>query len=489
MELDSISVRAQPNPEDNPKTNPETTKQESTVTCSPPEDESTASPPTEKATEEPSRCYPPTTLKIIIITALCLGTLLDAIDITIIGVAIPTISTHFHALEVGWYGSAYLITLTALQPIFGVTYKFFNPKTIYLSSILVFEAGSIICASAPSSAVFILGRAICGCGGAGILQGALCIVALTVPLNKRALYLGIVVSSFGAAACFGPIMGGALTDRVSWRWCFWINLPVGAVVAGIIVLVLRLEGVEDGERALPLGKKLRRLDPVGACLLIASVCCLVLALQWGGSILPWRSAKVIGLLVGFGLLGIAFFVFEWRIGETAMLPMRVFGQRSVLMGCFYVCFLQMLNDSDTYYMPFYFQAAQDASATLSGAKYLALIIPEIVTIVITGAIVSKTGYYVPYMIVGACIAAIGSGLLTRIALGTPTVEWASYLVISGLGIGLGLNLPYTALHVVLRYINPKALTRNVINTVVAKRIYLLAMVIFPNTHYTINNFR
>ncbi|KAL9020794.1 MAG: hypothetical protein Q9185_001978 [Variospora sp. 1 TL-2023] len=254
--------------------------------------------------EQPNlpRVYPALLKRSIIITALCLGTLLDAIDITIIGVAVPTISAEFNALDdVGWYGSAYLLSLTALQPVFGVVYKFFDPKTVYLCSVLVFEAGSIMSAAAPSSPVFILGRAVTGCGGAGLLQGALCIVALSVPIEKRPLYLSIV----------------------------------------------------------------------------------------------------------------------------------------------------MINDTDTYYIPFYFQATQGASAISSGAKFIALVLPEIVAIVVTGAIVSKIGHYVPFMIGGACIAALGTGLLTRITLGTPTVQWAAYLVISGLGIGLGLNLPYTALHVVL----------------------------------------
>lgn len=403
--------------------------------------------------EQPNleRIYPSPSKRFIIITALCLGTLLDAIDITIIGVAVPTISTEFNALDdVGWYGSAYLISLTALQPVFGVIYKFFDPKNIYLCSVLVFEAGSIMSASAPNSPVFILGRAVTGCGGAGLLQGALCIVALSVPIEKRPLYLSIVVSSFGAAACFGPVMGGALTDRASWRWCFWVNVPVGVAVAIIIIFFLHLDGISNVERRLPLVQKLRHLDPIGVCLLIASVCCLVLSLQWGGFTEPWRSAKIIGLLTGSGLIGIAFFVYEWKIGDHAMLPLRVFGQRSVLMGCLYGCFLQMINDTDTYYIPFYFQATQGASAISSGAKFISLVLPEIVAIVITGAIVSKIGHYVPFMIGGACIAALGTGLLTKITLGTPTVQWAAYLVVSGLGIGLGLNLPYTALHVVLR---------------------------------------
>ena len=409
--------------------------------------------PTEeaKATQDLQRSYPSRPRRFTIVAALCLGTLLNAIDITIIGVAIPTISTVFDALDdVGWYGTAYLVTLTALQPIFGVTYKYFNPRIIYLLSVLLFEVGSVLSASATSSAIFIVGRAITGCGGAGVLQGALCIVALIVPLNKRALYLGIVVSSFGAAACFGPIMGGALTDHASWRWCFWINVPIGGAVAAIVILFLKLDGIDTAERRLPMMKRLRHLDPLGAALLMGSVCCLALALQWAGATLKWRSAKVIGLFVGFGLLGIAFFVFEWKSGDRAMLPLRVFGQRSILLGCFYVCFFQMINDSVTYYIPFYFQAAQGASATSSGAKFISLVLPEIIAIVVVAAVVGKIGQYISFMVSGACIAAVGIGLLTRITLGTSTNEWAAYMVISGLGIGLGINLPYTTLHVVLR---------------------------------------
>ena len=410
-------------------------------------------PITETTNEQrsPQRIYPSGAKRTIIIAALCLGTLLVAIDVNIIAVAIPTISTAFHALDdVGWYGSAYIICLMVLQPVFGVIYKFFEPKTIYLFSILIFELGSVILATAPSSPVFILGRAITGCGGAGLLQGALCIVALSVPLEKRPLYLGIVVSSFGAAAGFGPIMGGALTDRLSWRWCFWINVPVGAVAALIVFIFLKLEDTDNTDRKLSVKKKLQHLDPFGVCLLLGAVCCIVLSLQWGGSRFPWRSAKIIGLFIGSGLLGVFFFVFEWRLGETAMLPLRVFGQRSVMLGCLYECFLQMINDSTAYYMPFYFQATQGASPVLSGAKFLPLVLLEIFTIGITGAIVSKTGHYMPFMVAGGCIAAVGIGLLTQIALGTPASQWATYLAISGLGIGLGLNLPFTALHVVLR---------------------------------------
>jgi len=217
--------------------------------------------------------------------------------------------------------------------------------------------GSILCAAAPKSSVFILGRAIAGVGAAGLFQGALGIIGFSVPLDKRPLYMGIVVSSFGFAVCFGPILGGALTDHASWRWCFWMyaflvttvgtdadftrNAPIGVVVLILIFLFLKLKNDKTTARSLPLREKLQHMDFVGAGLLLAAVCCLLLALQWGGTKKPWGSSQIIGLFVGFGLLTVAFGFVQWRLGENATIPLRVLRQRSVLMGAWFLFFLQM----------------------------------------------------------------------------------------------------------------------------------------------------
>ncbi len=173
--------------------------------------------------------------------ALLLGTLVVALDNTIIGVVVPRITTVFNEVkDIGWYGSSYLITVTALQPIFGNFYKLFHVKVLYITSVVILESnalnpansclladafllvGSILCASASSSPIFIFGRAIVGVGAAGIFQGALCVTGFIAPVEKRPMYLGIVISVYGFAICFGPILGGVFTDGPSWRWCFWV---------------------------------------------------------------------------------------------------------------------------------------------------------------------------------------------------------------------------------------------------------------------------
>ena len=173
----------------------------------------------------------PSGLKLAVITlALCLSVLLVALDNTIIATAIPRITDDFHALDdVGWYGSSYLLTTCALQLFFGRLYTFYSIKIVFLISIIIFEVGSAICGSAPTSDALIVGRSIAGCGSAGIFAGALVIIAYTVPLRKRPIYTGLIGAMYGIASIAGPLLGGVFTDKVSWRWCFYINLPLGNI--------------------------------------------------------------------------------------------------------------------------------------------------------------------------------------------------------------------------------------------------------------------
>ncbi|KAF2120122.1 major facilitator superfamily-domain-containing protein [Lophiotrema nucula] len=388
----------------------------------------------------------------IVIGSLYLGTFLVALDTTIIGTAIPAITTEFQALdEIAWYGSGYLLTLTALQPALGKLYKVLNTKLLYLVSIAIFEAGSILCAASPSSPVFIVGRAVAGCGAAGIMQGSYAIVTKTVPLSKRPFYFGLFVSAFGLTIGIGPVMGGAFADRGIWRWCFWINLPLGAMVMLMVTVFLKLKSVDAARETSNLSAKqvFFRLDPGGSALIIACAVCLLMAMQWGGQSLPWSSPTIISLLAAFVFLLLLFLVVEWRMGNDAAVPFRILRQRSIAFGAVYLFLFSMPNFSYGMYVPIFFQAAKGFSALRSGIEILSLALTQIAVVVMTGTLVSKYGYYTPFIIGGTAVSVIGSGLITLMDLETPHASWVGYFLICGIGTGAAINLPYTAVSTVL----------------------------------------
>ncbi|MCJ1342376.1 hypothetical protein MMC31_000558 [Peltigera leucophlebia] len=401
--------------------------------------------------EQTEMQYPTGAKLLIIMTSLMLGITLMSLDTTIISVATPKISTEFQALDdVGWYGAAYLMTLTATTPVAANCYKYFHPKMIYLASIAIFEVGSIVCASAPSSPAFITGRAIAGIGAAGLLQGAFGILTYVCTLEMRPLFLGIVVSLFGLFASIGPVIGGAFTERVTWRWCFWLNLPIGGLVFVLVVIFLSLEGVNQTTRDIPLSTKFRRLDPVGIVLLISSVSCLFLALQEGGVRVPWSSSKPIGLLVGFGILLAIFGAWQWKAGENATIPLHYLSDRTVVWGSIYLFWDNMASYITIYYMPFYFQAALDNSPIRSGVNYMSLAVPQMIGLLAGGGIVTLWGQYMPVILFAQVLCAIGSGLLTTLRTETSTSLWATYMVLTGLGLGLGVNVPHIAIQAVMK---------------------------------------
>lgn len=285
----------------------------------------------------------------LIMTGLMLSMFLVGLDNTIISTAIPKITDQFHALgDVGWYASAYLLTNCAFQLIWGKLYTFYIIRWVYLAALAIFEIGSLICAVAPSSTVLIVGRAIAGIGGGGIASGSFTLIAYCVPPRQRPTLIGMVGSMYGLAAIAGPLMGGAFTDnpRLTWRWCFYINLPLGAVPAAVLVfLVGSFSGSKRGEAGVV--NQLKQMDLPGTSCLLPGIICLLLALQWGGTKYPWSNGRIIALLVIAIVLFICFIVIQCVSGERATVPGRVFGNRNVwgssLFGsCTVACFFLML---------------------------------------------------------------------------------------------------------------------------------------------------
>ncbi|KAK3384849.1 major facilitator superfamily-domain-containing protein [Podospora didyma] len=400
-------------------------------------------------TREDGSEYPQGLQFFLIFLALCLSVFLMALDNSIIATAIPKITDQFQSLpDVGWYGSAYLLTTAALQLLCGRLYTFFSIKWVYLIAIAIFELGSLICGVANNSLTLIMGRAVAGVGAAAIFSGALIILAYSAPLEKRPLYSGLVGAMFGIASVSGPLLGGVFTDKVTWRWCFFINLPIGAITLVVIAIFF-----PDPHREITNDdtwkERINRFDPYGTAVFMPAIICLLLALTWGGTTYDWSSWRIILLFVVFGVLIVIFLFIQHKQQEHATVPPRIFFKRSVWAASLFSFCVGAAFLGSVYYLPIWFQSVKGASAVDSGIMNLPMLISVVVMSIFAGAAVTFWGYYTPFMIVGSVMVTIGFGLLTTFQPDTSSSRWIGYQILAGAGIGFGMQQPIMAVQTVL----------------------------------------
>jgi MFS family permease len=224
---------------------------------------------------------------------------------------------------------------------FGKLYSYYSVKWVFLTAIGFFELGSLVCGAAPTSTALIIGRAIAGIGSAGIFSGAILIIVLSVPMRQRPTYIGILAGMYGVSSVAGPLMGGAFTDKLTWRWCFYINLPLGVVTVLFVALLFKppQSGSDSPKNKLSWRQQVSHFDLEGTVCFLPAIICLLLALQWGGSRYPWSDGRVIGLFVTFGALISLFVVIQLWKQDKATVPPRILSQRSVWScAAFAVCF-------------------------------------------------------------------------------------------------------------------------------------------------------
>lgn len=395
---------------------------------------------------------------LVVFIAMLLSILLVALDQTILAPALPVIASKFEALDqISWIASAYFLTQIAFLLLYGQVLTMFDRRLTYIFAIVVFEIGSLLCGVAPNVNVLIFARAFAGTGAAGIFISVLSIISTISPIQDRPKLLGGFGAVFAISSVIGPLLGGAFTDRVSWRWCFYINLPIGAITVAAILWILDpqpappvrphvAEYVDRKWRRWTRGRwlparnsfiyKFFALDFTGMALLLGLVTCLVLVLQWGGEKYSWSSPTVGGLFGCFAGLVILFVLFEWKLaGPTSILPLSMFKSRTQVGASLEALFAMFGLMLCTYYLPIYFQATRASSATKSGLQILPFMLSVTLAAGVCGGIVSATGRYIHILIGGPTLICVGGGLLFTVDESTSFARMLGYQIIIGVGVG------------------------------------------------------
>lgn len=391
--------------------------------------------------------------------------------------AIPTITDEFNSVgDIGWYGSAYLFTTCSLTLVYGKLYTFYSTKWVYLIAIAIFEAGSIICGAAPNSVGLIIGRAIAGLGGGGMYSGSMLIISQSMPLEKRPIFTGIISGLYGIAGVAGPLLGGAFTEYVSWRWCFYINAPLGGVTMLFILFFLKApRPIQSTSR---IQDQIAQLDLIGLVFFMPAIVSILLALQWGGTEYSWESGQIIGLFVAFGVLISIFISIQWWKQDTATVSPRLVKNRNICgaaLYCFcltgsFIVFIYYVSENfspaftnlcqfykETGYLltlrflklPLWFQSIKHATATNSGLMNLPMILGVFICTIVSSIMVSTFGYYMPFMYAAPILASVGAGLLTTLRVDSGYSQWIGYQSLYGIGLGLGMSQPMIVVQAVL----------------------------------------
>ena len=295
-----------------------------------------------------------------------------------------------------------------------------------------------MCALAPSSNALIAGRAVAGFGASGVFAGGFVLLTTIIPLHKRAIWTGTMSPTFAIASIVGPVISGAFTEGVTWRWCFYLNLPIGGFAAALILLLFRIKGAVT-EKA-PLFEKLKGLDGVGFVLFSGSVTMLLLGLQFGGTSYAWHSSVVIGVFVGSGLTMLAFVPWQLYMQNSALIPPKLFRNKNASLIVSSSIFVNGPFQTIVYWLPIWFQAVLGVSPEASGIRYLPTVISDALASVIGAGLVMQLGIWNPFLLFAEAMVCLGAGLLSTIHPGISDGHWIGYQIFGGIGYSLASNL-------------------------------------------------
>ncbi|KAH7001508.1 major facilitator superfamily-domain-containing protein [Ilyonectria destructans] len=416
--------------------------------------EATAEDPASSPASSPAATTPPpgskpgdpeagrTTLQtFLIMFALCTALFLAALDMTIITTAIPTIANEFKS-SVGyiWIGSAYLLGNAAFVPTWGKVSDIFGRKPVILAAAVIFWIGSLLCALSKSMGMLIAARAIQGLGGGGLIVLPNIAISDLFSMRNRGMYFGILGMVWALASAVGPVLGGVFTTKATWRWCFYINLPISAIAFVILIFVLKLHNPKT-----PVKEGLLAIDWFGSLLIIGGTVMWLLGLEFGGVTFPWKSATTICLIV-FGVLIVGLFlIYESKFAKYPIIPIRLFHNRNSV-AAFGLSFAHAFTFmSGSYWLPLYFQGVLGASSLLSGVYLLPFVLALSFVSAGCGIFIKKTGMYKLVIVGGLLITVLGFGLFIDLESRANWPKIIIFQIIAGIGIGPNFQAPLIAL--------------------------------------------
>ncbi len=361
----------------------------------------------------------------VIISALMVVMLLAALDQTIVSTALPRIASDLHGLnKISWVATAYLLTSAITTPIYGKISDQLGRKKIFQTAIVIFLIGSMLCGISQTMVELVFARGLQGIGAGGLISLVLAIVGDIIPPRQRGKYMGYIMSMFAIASVAGPLLGGFLTDSLSWRWVFFVNLPLG--ILALFAVATRLH--------LPVHKSEHKIDYLGSALIATSSICLILTTVWGGITYAWTSQQIIGLIIATILFGIGFVVREHYATEP-ILPLRLFKNDIFSVSVILSLLSGIAMFASILYIPLYQQIVRGDSPTKSGLYMLPLVGGLLVAGITSGRLTTKLGRYRIFPIGGTLIMGFGLWLFSHLSLTTSQWTLSVWMLIIGIGLG------------------------------------------------------
>ncbi|KAF5245836.1 hypothetical protein FAUST_1623 [Fusarium austroamericanum] len=437
-------------------------------------------PPTNSNESEPAEHSSKKSLVQIatVMASLCACVFLAALEVTIVSTALPTIAAHF-ASDSGytWIGTSFVLAHTASTPSWGKISDIWGRKPILLIANVIFFAGSLLCALVDDLAIFIAGRAIQGLGAAGMQTLVNICIGDMFSQRDRGLYYGLTSIVWAVASGVGPILGGAFTVRLSWRWCFWINLPITVAVFFLLVLTLRLPSPNT-----PVWAGLKAIDWPGSFLIVGGTLMLLLGLYLGGVYEPWNSATVVCLIV-FGIITALLFVWnEWKLAEYPVIPVHLFKTWSSSAAYAVTFFHAFVFMGVAYYFPLYFQAVLLASPLRSGIYLLPFILSISISAAITGIYIQFSGKYLLVSRAGLALMTLGMGLMMNLGMDLNWAKMITFQLLTGIGVGMNFEGPLLSVQAVVPHEDVAAATTSMgfTRTIATAISVVIGSVLFQN---------